>query len=140
MANDHSRLALPGPLDPSLADTDLAQLARSEEAIVRAGVAAHPNTPLTIILNMARDEAPVVRAGVARNPRRDIPEDVLRDLATDDAAEVVFALIANQSVPDAVVSRVSRSKHKDAAGAAKARMAKNGSRSGFLSSLTSLRG
>ncbi len=140
MANDHTRSAHAGPLDPSLSDNDLAQLARSEEATVRAGAAAHPNTPMTIILKMARDEAPVVRAGVARNPRIDIPEDTLRELATDIAAEVVFALIANLAVPDAVVARAAKSKHKDAGGAAKARLAKSGTRTGFLGGLAALRG
>lgn len=139
MANDHMRSAYAGPLDPSLSDNDLAQLARSEEATVRAGAAAHPNTPMTIILKMARDEAPAVRAGVARNPRTDIPEDIWRELATDNAAEVVFALIANLSVPDAVVARAAKSKHKDAGGAAKARLSKSGARTGFLGSFAAFR-
>ncbi len=94
---------------------------------------------MTIILKMARDEAPAVRAGVARNPRTDIPEDVWRELATDHAAEVVFALIANLSVPDAVVARAAKSKHKDAGGAAKARLSKSGGRSGFLRSFAAFR-
>ncbi|MCB2412538.1 hypothetical protein LGT39_06705 [Demequina sp. TTPB684] len=140
MANDHSRAALPGPLDPSLSDNDLAQLARSEQATVRAAAAAHPNTPLTIILQLARDEAHVVRAGVARNPRPGIPEEVLRDLATDNAAEVVFALIANDSVPDSVIARVMRGKHKDAYGPAKARLSKSGTKTGILGGLAALRG
>ncbi len=140
MANDHTRSAHSGPLDPSLSDNDLAQLARSEEATVRAGAAAHPNTPMTLILQLARDEAPAVRAGVARNPRIGIPEEVLRELATDNAAEVVFALIANESVPDAVVARAARSKHKDAAGYAKARLSKSGSKPGFLGSFAAFRG
>ncbi len=139
MANDHTRSAHAGPLDPSLSDHDLAQLARSEEATVRAGAAAHPNTPLTLILQLARDPASAVRAGVARNPRTDMPEDILRDLATDNAAEVVFGLIANLSVPDAVVARAAKSKHKDAGGAAKARLSKSGARTGFLGSLTAFR-
>ncbi|WP_291379965.1 hypothetical protein [Demequina sp.] len=140
MANDHSRAALPGPLDPSLSDNDLAQLARSEQATVRAAAAAHPNMPLTLILQLARDDAHVVRAGVARNPRTDIPEDILRELATDNAAEVVFALIANESVPDSVISRVMKGKHRDAYGPAKARLSKHGTKSGFLGSIASLRG
>jgi len=139
MANDHTRSAHAGPLDPSLSDNDLAQLARSEEATVRAGAAAHPNTPMTIILQLARDVAPAVRAGVARNPRIGIPEELLLQLATDNAPEVVFALIANQSVADSVVARAARSKHKDAAGAAKARMSKSGARTGFLGSFAGFR-
>lgn len=140
MSNDHARSAHSGPLDPSLSDNDLAQLARSEEATVRAGAAAHPNTPLTIILQLARDVAPAVRAGVARNPRVGIPEELLRELATDNAAEVVFALIANEAVPDSVVARAARSKHKDAGGAAKARLSKSGGKSGFLGSFAAFRG
>jgi len=134
MLND-SRPGAPGALDPSLSDTDLAQLAKSDEAKVRAGAAAHPNTPLTLILKMAVDEAASVRAGVARNPRRDIPEEVLRELANDKAPDVVFALIANASVPDSVIARVMRGKHKDAIGPAKARLAKSGGRGGLLGAL-----
>jgi hypothetical protein len=132
-----SRPTPPGALDPSLSDNDLAQLARSDEAKVRAGAAAHPNTPLTLILKLALDEAPSVRAGVARNPRRDIPEEVFRELANDKAPDVVFALIANDSVPDSVIARVVRGKHKDATGPAKARLAKNGVRTGLLGALRS---
>ena len=132
-----ARPGVPGALDPSLSDNDLAQLARSDEAKVRAGVAAHPNTPLTIILKLAQDEANSVRAGVARNPRRDIPEEVFRELAGDKAPDVVFALIANDAVPDSVIARVMRGKHKDAVGPAKARLAKSGARTGLLGALRS---
>jgi hypothetical protein len=131
MLND-SRPGALGALDPSLSDNDLAQLARSDEAKVRAGAAAHPNTPLTLILKLAVDEANSVRAGVARNPRKDIPEEVLRELANDKAPDVVFALIANDSVPDSVIARVMRGKHKDAIGPAKARLARTGGKTGLL--------
>jgi len=134
---NESRHGIPEALDPSLSDNDLAQLARSDEAKVRAGVAAHPNTPMTLILKLAVDDANSVRAGVARNPRRNIPEEVFRELANDRAPEVVFALIANDAVPDTVIARVMRGKHKDAVGPAKARLAKNGTRTGFLSALRS---
>jgi len=140
MANDHSRSPAPQPLDPSLSDNDLAQLARSEEAAVRAGVAAHPNTPLTIILKLARDEAQSVRAGVARNPRAGIPEDVWHELAQDTSSEVVFAMLTNDTAPDSAIGKIARGKHKDAAGAAKARLSKSGGRSGFLGSFAVLRG
>lgn len=130
-----NRPGAPGALDPSLSDADLAILARSDEAKVRAGAAAHPNTPLTLILKLAVDEANSVRAGVARNPRKDIPEEVLRELANDNAADVVFALIANPSVPDSVIARVMRGKHKDAVGPAKARLAKSGAKTGLLGAL-----
>jgi len=136
MLNDF-RPGIPGALDPSLSDVDLAQLARSDEAKVRAGAAAHPNTPLTLLLRLAVDEANSVRAGVARNPRKDIPEEVFRDLANDKAADVVFALIANDSVPDSIIARVIRGKHKDAVGPAKARLAKNGVRTGLMGVLRS---
>lgn len=127
------RPGIPGVLDPSLSDNDLAQLARSDEAKVRAGAAAHPNTPLTLILKLAADEDSSVRAGVARNPRKDIPEEVLHDLAGDKAADVVFALIANDAVPDSIIARVMRGKHKGAVGPAKARLARNGTRTGLMS-------
>lgn len=134
---NETRPGVPGALDPSLSDTDLAVLARSGEAKVRAGAAAHPNTPLTLLLKLATDEANSVRAGVARNPRKDIPEEVLRELANDSAADVVFALIANPSVPDSVIARVMRGKHKDAVGPAKARLAKSGTKTGLLGALRS---
>lgn len=133
MAIDMSR---PGGLDPSLSGTDLAQLAASDEARVRAAVAAHPNTPIPVIAKLAKDEAHSVRAGVARNPSKSVPEEVLRELANDNAPDVVFALIANEAVPDSVIARVMRGKHKDAIGPAKARLAKSGSRGGLLGALS----
>jgi hypothetical protein len=48
-------------------------------------------------------------------------------------------LIANLSVPDAVVARVAKSRHKDAGGAAKARLSKSGARTGFLGSFAAFR-
>lgn len=131
------RIETPRVLDPSLSDSDLAQLAKSDEAKVRAGAAAHPNTPLTLILKLAVDPANSVRAGVARNPRKGIPEEVFRELANDKAAEVVFALIANEAVPDSVITRVMRGKHRDAIGPAKARLAKSGGRKGLFGALRS---
>ncbi len=131
------RIETPFMLDPSLSDTDLVQLAKSDEAKVRAGAAAHPNTPLTLILKLAVDPANSVRAGVARNPRRGIPDEVFFDLANDKAPEVVFALIANETVPDSVISKVMRGRHKDAVGPAKARLAKNGGRKGLFGALRS---
>lgn len=127
-------------LDPSLSDSDLAQLARSDEARVRAGAAAHPNTPLTLLIKLATDPAHSVRAGVARNPRPDMPVEVFRDLVNDPAAEVVFGLITNEAVPDSVIARVIRGKHRDAIAPAKARLQRNGSRAGVLSSIAALRG
>ena len=140
MFNESTRPGATGPLDPSLSDHDLAQLARSDEAKVRAGVASHANTPMTILLQLARDEAHPVRAGLARNPRKDIPEEVLRDLAADLSPDVVLALISNDAVPDSVIARILRGKHKEAYGPAKARLAKNGTKTGLLGSLASLRG
>lgn len=133
MAIDTSR---PGGLDPSLSGSDLAQLATSEEARVRAAVAAHPNTPIPVISQLAKDEAHSVRAGVARNPNPSVPEEIMRELANDNAPDVVFALIANDAVPDAVIARVMRGKHKDAIGPAKARLAKGGAKTGLLGALS----
>ena len=133
-SDNYARPGATGDLDPSLTANDLTQLAASEVAKVRAGAAAHPNTPLPLIVKLATDDAHSVRAGVARNPRTDIPEEVLRELANDRAAEVVFELIGNPSVPDSVIARVMRGKHKDAIAPAKARLA-GGKGGGLLAGL-----
>jgi hypothetical protein len=109
-------------LDPNLTDHELAAMARSNEAKVRATVAERPETPLTALLRLAEDEAPAVRAGVARNPRRDMPEEVHLALMKDKSHEVVHALIKNPSVPDRVIAKLTRSRHKDYMVAARERL------------------
>ncbi|MDN4480024.1 hypothetical protein [Demequina muriae] len=113
-------------LDPNLTDAELATLARSEEAKVRAAVAQRPATPLTTLLKLASDESPTVRVGVARNQRPNIPEDLHDQLAHDKVADVVYALIENPTVPDAVIGRLARQFHKEYASAARARLASKG--------------
>ena len=102
-----------------LTDHELASLARSEEAKVRAAVAERPNTPLTSLLLLAQDISPAVRAGVARNPRPDLPVELRQDLARDKSPEVIYALIENAATPDSILSKFTRSFHRDYAIAAK---------------------
>ncbi|MES1170787.1 MAG: hypothetical protein ABUL56_00310 [Actinomycetota bacterium] len=106
-------------LAADLTDHELATLARSEEAKVRAAVAERPTTPLTSLLLLAQDVAPAVRAGVARNQRADLPIEMRQDLAKDKSSEVVYALIENPATPDSILSKLSHSFHRDYAGAAK---------------------
>jgi hypothetical protein len=106
-------------LAADLTDHELATLARSEEAKVRAAVAQRPTTPLTSLLLLAMDVAPAVRAGVARNPRADLPIELRQDLAKDKSPEVVYALIENPATPDSILSKFTRSFHRDYAIAAK---------------------
>jgi hypothetical protein len=113
-------------LDPNLSDHDLAQLAYSEEAKVRAAVAERTNTPLTTLVRLATDVAPAVRAGVARNQRVDIPIELREDLAKDKSAEVVFALVANPAVPSALIGKLARSRNREVAAAAKKRLKESG--------------
>ena len=113
-------------LDPNLSDHELATLARSEEAKVRAAVAERPAMPLTTLLMLARDPSPAVRCGVARNPRADMPIDLHRDLASDKSPDVVFALIENPQVPDSVIAKIARQVHKEYAADARARLASKG--------------
>ena len=119
-------------LDPHLSDHELATLARSEEAKVRAAVAERPDMPLTTLLKLAQDPSPAVRAGVARNPRVDIPLELHRELASDKSPEVVFALIENPQVPDSVIAKLARQLHKEWAGEARARLASRGGASTVL--------
>ena len=109
-------------LDPNLTDGELAFLARSEEAKVRAAVAERPATPLTTLLKLAADESQVVRAGVARNQRPDMPGDLHAQLAEDKSADVVYALIENPAVSDALIGRLARQFHTEYASAARARL------------------
>ncbi len=113
-------------LDPNLTDHDLAQLAHSEEAMVRAAVAERINTPLTTLVRLATDVAPAVRAGVARNQRVDIPIEIREDLAKDKSSEVVFALIANPVLPSAILGKLARSRQRDYATAARKRLSESG--------------
>ncbi|MFW7414452.1 hypothetical protein [Demequina sp. SO4-18] len=122
-------------LDPDLSDGELAFLARSEEVKVRAAVAERPATPLTTLLKLASDESMVVRAGVARNERPDMPADLHAQLAEDKSAEVVFALIENPAVSDALVGRLARQFHKEYASAARHRLASKGGAAGVLGRL-----
>jgi hypothetical protein len=111
-------------LAADLTDHELATLARSEEAKVRAAVAERPNTPLTSLLLLAQDVSPAVRAGVARNPRVDLPVEMRQDLAKDKSSEVIYALIENPATPDSVLSKFTRSFHRDYAISAKEALAK----------------
>lgn len=113
-------------LDPNLTDHELAQLAYSEEAKVRAAVAERPNTPLTTLVRLATDVAPAVRAGVARNQRVDIPIELREDLAKDKSIEVVYALIANPAVPMSLVGKLARSRNREIAVAARQRLSQSG--------------
>ena len=106
-------------LAADLTDHELATLARSEEAKVRAAVAERPTTPLTSLLLLAQVVAPAVRAGVARNQRPDLPNEMRQDLAKDKSSEVVYALIENPATPDEILTKLTRSFHRDYAGAAK---------------------
>lgn len=113
-------------LDPDLTDGELASLARSDEAKIRAAVAARVETPLTTLLKLATDEVAGVRAGVARNQRPEIPEDLFDQLSRDKSMEVIYALIENPAVPDAVIGRLARHYHKEYSAAARARLAAKG--------------
>src|SRR6187402_930202 len=106
-------------LASDLSDHELATLARSEEAKVRAAVAERPTTPLTSLLLLAQDVSPAVRAGVARNQREDLPIEMRQDLAKDKSSEVVYAVIENPATPESVLSKFLRSFHRDYAIAAK---------------------
>jgi flagellar motor switch protein FliG len=127
-ANASAHTAVP----EELTEGELAQLARSPEAKVRATVAARSATPLTSILRLLTDEAPAVRAGVARNQRADMPIEIFQDLASDKAHEVVSALISNPAVPDSIISKLARHRTKDYSAAARERLSRSKGRSGIL--------
>ncbi|MDN4475632.1 hypothetical protein QQX09_07175 [Demequina sp. SYSU T00192] len=104
-------------------DGELQTLARSSEVKVRAAVAEHAGTPLMTLLRLAEDPAADVRMGLARNRRESIPIEIREDLAKDRNVDVVYALIDNPAVPDALIARLGRQLHKEYAKAARARMA-----------------
>ncbi|WP_084125685.1 hypothetical protein [Demequina sp. NBRC 110054] len=113
-------------------ETDLARLANSEEALVRAAVAEHPLTSILALLRLAEDEAISVRAAVARNRREDIPEDLHERLASDAHVEVRMALASNPTIPQRVLDRLARSRDKDVAQIARRRVAEQGGAKGML--------
>ncbi len=102
-------------------DADLAQLARSHEAKIRAAVAEAPQTPLTTLVVLASDGTPAVRAGVARNPRADMPVGLRETLAEDQSSEVLFALLRCPTLPDKILARLAKSGMKEIATGAKER-------------------
>ena len=113
-------------LDASLTDNDLAQLARSDEAKVRAAVAERIDTPLTTLVRLASDVAPTVRAGVARNQRVDLPIELREDLSRDKSHEVVVALIHNPATPTSIVGKLARSRNREIATVARNRLSEGG--------------
>ncbi|WP_159449151.1 hypothetical protein [Demequina sp. NBRC 110055] len=119
-------------LNARLTDHELATLARSDEAMVRAAVAERPGTPLTTLLKLCRDESATVRAGLARNPRPDMLPQIHEDLAADKVVEVVLALISNPAVPDALIARLGRQFHKEYSAAARERLSSKGGAAGLL--------
>lgn len=119
-------------LDPNLTDHELAAMARSDEAKVRATVAERTETPLTALLRLVEDPAPAVRAGLARNPRVDMPEEIHLALMRDKAPEVVHALIRNPHVPDSIIAKLARSRHRDYVHAARQRLATKGTKAKVL--------
>lgn len=107
----------------NISDGELAVLARSPEAKVRAAAAAHPGTPVITLLKLAQDVHADVRAGVASNPRTGVPIELFEDLAKDKNVDVVYALIANPAVPDSLIAKLGRQIHKEYAKHARARLA-----------------
>lgn len=69
------------------------------EAIKRRHVAERTEDE-GVLRTLAADESPIVRSGVARNEKT--PSDVLTELAVDRSRPVVFAALANPSLPISV--------------------------------------
>ena len=103
-------------------DADLAKLARSHEAKIRAAVAEAPQTPLTTLLVLAADSVPAVRAGVARNTRTDLPVEVRETLAQDKSIDVQFALLRCPVLPESALAKLAKSGHKEVSSVAKERV------------------
>lgn len=113
-------------------DADLANLARSPEAKIRATVGEMVETPLTVLLKLAVDEAPAVRAAVGRNPRADLPLAVREALAADKAIEVQFGLLKCPTLPESILAKLTHASNRDVANAAKVRAKARKSSGGAL--------
>ena len=68
-----------------------------QNAKVRAQAARHPSLPVNTIVTLASDRLSTVRAGAARNPA--MPADYLERLATDPNENVAGAVARNPSTP-----------------------------------------
>lgn len=112
-----------GAIIDRLSGGALASLARSPEPQDRAAAAEHVGTPVTTLLRLAEDPSMEVRRGVARNRRAGVPLEVHEDLAKDKSVDVLYALIANPTVPEALVARLARHRHREYAKAARRRLA-----------------
>ncbi len=106
-----------------ITDGELAALGRSPEVKVRAAVGAHLKTPLITLLKLAQDPHVDVRVAVASNRRPGIPPELHEDLAKDKDVDVVFELIANPAVSEALITRLGRHLHREYARLARARAA-----------------
>ncbi|WP_062310872.1 hypothetical protein [Demequina rhizosphaerae] len=122
-AQQTARQSVQKVIRAGITDGELQTLARSPEVKVRAAVAEHAGTPLMTLLRLAEDRSADVRIGLARNRRESIPIEVREDLAKDRNVDVVYALIDNPAVPDALIARLGRQLHKEYAKAARARIA-----------------
>lgn len=103
-------------------DAELATLARSHEARIRAAVAEAPQTPLTVLIILAKDRVPDVRAGVARNSRVDLPAEVRETLARDKNMDVQIGLLECPVLPETALSRLARSGYRKVSSIAKDRI------------------
>ena len=122
-AQGTARQSAQAAIYPGITDGELSALARSSEGKVRAAVAAHTGTPLTTILKLAQDANKDVRVAVASNRRPNMPEQVHEDLAKDKDVDVIYELIANPAVSDALIAKLGRHIHREYARMARHRIA-----------------
>ena len=82
----------------------LAELAASEETLVRGGVARNPSTPLAVLTRLADDPEVWVCLGLAGNPST--PEEILTRLSEDSYSKVRQVVAGNPSTPVEVLARL----------------------------------
>lgn len=59
--------------------------------------AAHPRTPVSVLMHLAKSESPTIRATIAKNPKT--PLDVMYELSQDPKCEVRCAVACCEDLP-----------------------------------------
>lgn len=79
--------------------SELLALAGSSDARIRAGVAARPDAPMSVLIHLAQDPKSSVREALAGNPAVASMGSVLGILTADPSADVLVALVENPAIP-----------------------------------------
>ncbi len=108
--SDAGRALLEKARNPDTPREEVLRLGSSENAVVRATVAARSDCPLGLLIALVDDRSLDVRVALAGNPQAG---SVLGRLAEDKHAEVVQEVVANPSTPTEVLVALAGHRNKE---------------------------